>query len=555
MAVNMTRVFIYFPKNILATLLVLVSVQMNAQQKTLDDSLRQIDKLFENVNTTTPGNVISITRHGQPIYQKAFGMADLEHNVVNTTETIFEAGSVSKQFTAASILLLVKAGKIALKDDIRKFFPDFPDYGNVITVEHLLHHTSGLRDWGSVAGIGGWPRGTRKYTTAHVKEIIWRQKQINFIPGSEYSYSNSNFNMLMLLVEKVSGETFQQFTQEHIFTPMGMTHTRWRDNYNTVVPGRAIAYGKEGNAYEQNMPFENTFGHGALLTTVGDLEKWNQRWKNNKLGADINLLQKTKGVLNNGVTISYACGVVVNTVNGFEEISHTGATAGYRALLAYYPEKEISVAFLSNDANASVGRVSSTIEELFLGKETNNKPPEKYTGVAVSAQSLAGKTGLYKHMRVGDVQELGIVNDSLAFKPSGVTLIPIAETKFAKDGFVIQFPAAIANPKTMLFQNPSGDTATYFRVNAFTGGENAMKELTGTYQSDEADAVMNVVVKDGNLQLLLHPDTYIKLDPVYADAFSDGETFCQFLRNNKKKVTGFTITVSRVRNLLFTKIK
>ena len=168
----------------------------HAQLNSLSDSLKEIDKLFDKMNTTTPGGVLSISRNGQVLYQKAFGMADLEHNVVNTTGTIFEAGSVSKQFTAASVLLLVKEGKIGLKDDIRKYFPDFPNYGYTITIEHLLHHTSGLRDWGSVAAIGGWPRGTRKYTPAHVKEIIWRQKQLNFIPGSEYSYSNSNYNML-----------------------------------------------------------------------------------------------------------------------------------------------------------------------------------------------------------------------------------------------------------------------------------------------------------------------------------------------------------------------
>src|SRR5258706_6670032 len=159
------------PFIIIATIyFVFISISSTAQNSSLSDSLQKIDKLFDNLNTATPGAVLSITRNGDVLYQKAFGMADLEHNAIITNETIFEAGSVSKQFTAASVLMLVNEGKISLKDDIRKYFPDFPDYGHVITVENLLHHTSGVRDWGSVAAMAGWPRGTRKYTPAHVKE-------------------------------------------------------------------------------------------------------------------------------------------------------------------------------------------------------------------------------------------------------------------------------------------------------------------------------------------------------------------------------------------------
>jgi CubicO group peptidase (beta-lactamase class C family) len=545
-----------FISRTIISLVVILFATVSIEAQPLKDTSQRIDQLFTGISTATPGGVISISRQGAILYQKAFGMADLEHNVINTTETIFEAGSVSKQFTAASVLLLVKDGKIGLKDDIHTYFPDFPDYGYAITVEHLLHHTSGLRDWGSVAAIGGWPRGTRKYTPAHVKEIIWRQKQLNFIPGSEYSYSNSNYSMLVFLVEKVSGETLQQFTSEHLFMPIGMTHTRWRDNYNAIVPGRAIAYGKQGPVYEQNMPFENTFGHGALLTTVGDLEKWNRRWTNNTLGIDINKLQETKGVLNNGKEISYACGVVVNTVNGTKEISHTGATAGYRALLVYYPEKEISVIYLSNDAGAQLGKINSTISELLIGKNTKAKKEESYVGVNVAKESLTGKAGLYKHIREGDVQEFAVISDSLAFKGSGVKLIPIAENKFAKEGFVLEFPNGDTNPKTMLFQNPNGDTATYVRVNPFTGNGDNLNEYTGTYKSEEADVTVDVLVKEGKLNILVHPDTYIKLDPAFADGFFDEDmSFYQAIRSTKKKVTGFTVSVSRVRNLLFTKIK
>jgi len=526
----------------------------HAQLNSLSDSLKEIDKLFDKMNTTTPGGVLSISRNGQVVYQKAFGMADLEHNVVNTTGTIFEAGSVSKQFTAASVLLLVKEGKIGLKDDIRKYFPDFPNYGYTITIEHLLHHTSGLRDWGSVAAIGGWPRGTRKYTPAHVKEIIWRQKQLNFIPGSEYSYSNSNYNMLFFLVEKVSGESFQAFTSKHLFIPVGMTHTQWRDNYNRVVPNRAIAYGPEKGGYEQNMPFENTFGHGALLTTVDDLEKWNQRWANNALGIDINSMQRTKTKLNNGVTISYACGVVVDSTNGFESISHTGATAGYRALLSFYPQKQLSVVFLSNDAGAALGQVNHAVADLFLGK-TAVRTVEDPKGIVLSKEKITGKAGMYQHASVPDLQEFEIRNDSLVFKDWKAALIPIAENKFMLRGTTFEFPAGIDKPATVFIKWPDGDTATYYRVKKIEKGKAAFNDFVGNYHSDEADVTVTLLIKEGKLQLFMHPDTYVSLDEPFEDGFFDGDgSFYRFIRNSKKKVTGFTITVSRVRNLLFTKI-
>lgn len=546
----------FFKKILIANVLLFITGSIYSQGQTIKDSLQVIDKLFEGITTTTPGGVLSVSRQGGILYKKAFGMADLEHNVINTTETVFEAGSVSKQFTAAAVLLLVKEGKIGLKDDIRKYFRDFPDYGYTIRVEHLLHHTSGLRDWGSVAAIGGWPRGTRKYTPAHVKEIIWRQKQLNFIPGSEYSYSNSNYSMLVFLIEKVSGETLQQFTSEHIFKPFGMMHTRWRDNYNAIVPGRAIAYGKEGLVYEQNMPFENTFGHGALLTTVDDLERWNRRWTSNALGTDINKLQETKGILNNGKEISYACGVFVTAVNGIKEISHTGATAGYRALLMYYPEKEVSVIYLSNDAGAPLGKISSTVAALFIGKEPVVKKNENYVGINITKESLTGKAGLYKNIRIGAIEELAIIDDSLAFKESKVKLIPLENDRFAREGFVLQFPAGEIKPKTMLFQNPDGDTATYIRVDPFTGGEKDLNEYTGIYKSDEADVTVAIIIKEGKLNILVHPDTYIKLQPAFADAFFDDDmSFYQAVRNRKKKLIGLTVSVSRVRNLLFTKIR
>ena len=169
-------------------------------------------------------------------------------------------------------------GKLSLDDPVRKYIPELPDYGAPLTIRHLLNHTSGLRDWGSVEAIAGWPRTTRAYTHAHVLDILSRQRSLNYPPGAEYSYTNSGYNLAAILVGRVSGKPLAEFTREAIFTPLGMTSTSWRDDFRRIVKGRAIAYSQNGGTVRQLMPFEDVHGNGGLLTTVGDLLRWNQKF-------------------------------------------------------------------------------------------------------------------------------------------------------------------------------------------------------------------------------------------------------------------------------------
>jgi CubicO group peptidase (beta-lactamase class C family) len=195
----------------------------------------RVDALFTAYTADTPGCAVGVSKDGKEVLTRAYGSADLEHGVPNTADTVFEAGSVSKQFTAAAVLLLAQAGKLKLDDPVRDYVPELPDYGTPeITLRHLLHHTSGLRDWGTVTYAAGWPRGSRMHTHAHVLDVVSRQKSLNFPPGSEYSYSNTGYNLLAIIVERVSGKTFAQYTRDTIFEPLGMTHTQWRDDRGIV---------------------------------------------------------------------------------------------------------------------------------------------------------------------------------------------------------------------------------------------------------------------------------------------------------------------------------
>ena len=280
----------------------------------------KVDAVFARWTTSTPGCAVGVGVGGKPMLQKAYGMADLEHDVPNKPETIFEAGSVSKQFTAAAVLLLASDGKLSLEDPVRKYIPELQDYGTPLLIRHMLTHTSGLRDWGSLAGIAGWPRGTRVHTHAHVVEILGKQRALNFTPGSRYSYSNSGYNLAAVIVARVSGMSFAEFSQKRIFGPLGMTRTSWRDDYTRIVKDRAIAYSGSGATLRQDMPFENVHGNGGLLTTVGDMLKWNENFVVPKVGdAAFVTRQQTVGKFPSGVDQTYAAGLMLGVYKGLPE--------------------------------------------------------------------------------------------------------------------------------------------------------------------------------------------------------------------------------------------
>jgi CubicO group peptidase (beta-lactamase class C family) len=355
-------------KSMLVAAFLLAMISANSQ--TWDDTVRAIEKIFERYKPSNPGAQVAISRNGKIIYSKAWGVADLEHNAPLTTTSPTEAGSVSKQFTAAAILLLEQQGKLSLNDDVRKYIPELPEYGNTVTLAHMMRHTSGLKDWGSIAAIAGWPRSTVTYSNDDALLIASRQKTLNNKPGDEYIYSNTNYNLLAVIVARVSGMSFADFTQKNIIQPAGMTHTQWRSNFKKIVPNRAIAYSKAGNDYYTNMPNEYVHGNGGLLTTAEDLIAWTNYYTSGKFGSPSLLKNQTATVpLNAGAVNRYAAGLFIRSYKDKQVFTHDGATAGYRANLVYVEALGLTIAWLSNTSefdrspNAAVA-----LEEIFLGK-------------------------------------------------------------------------------------------------------------------------------------------------------------------------------------------
>ncbi len=335
-----------------------------------------VDEIFSRWTSSTPGCAVGVAVGGKPVLMKAYGMADLERDVRNTPETIFESGSVSKQFTAMAVQLLAGEGKLSLDDPVRKYVPELPDFGKPITIRHMLSHTSGLRDWGGVEGIAGWPRTTREYTHAHVIDIVSRQKSLNFDPGTKWSYSNTGFNIAAVIVSRVSGIPFAEFSTQRIFTPLGMTHTSWRDDHTRIVKNRAIAYSEANGGYSIEMPFENVHGNGGLLTTVGDLLIWNENFVSPKVGNPTVITEMTTvGKYNDGRPLDYGLGLYVNDYRGVKNVYHSGSTAGYRAHLNRFPESRTSVAVLCNGSNGDATRAANRVSDVFLSDRLKPAAP------------------------------------------------------------------------------------------------------------------------------------------------------------------------------------
>ena len=414
---------------------------LRAEQGAAKPAEAQVDAVFSRWTTASPGCAVGVARDGTPVLEKAYGMADLEHDVRNTAGTIFEAGSVSKQFTAAAILLLARDGKLTLDDPVRKHVPELPDYGVPLTIRHMLMHMSGLRDWGAVAAIGGWPRTSRVYTHAHVLDIISRQKALNFTPGAQYSYSNSGYNLSAIIVSRLSGQSFADFTRDRIFTPLGMTSTSWRDDFTRIVKGRAIAYEERRGEFAQDMPFENVHGNGGLLTTVGDLLRWNEHFVTPRIGdAEFLRVQQEPGAFNDGRPGSYALGLMVGAYKGVREVGHSGSTAGYRAHLARYPDQNLSVAVLCNVSTGAATQYAHAVADIYLGPAINAPPPASRPRPAAAAPfaptatQLASYAGTYASDEAETTFTIAVEAGELVLRrrpDTRVVLRPTAEDTFA----------------------------------------------------------------------------------------------------------------------------
>ena len=526
----------------------------------------KVDKLFSSWDKPeSPGASLAIIKDGGIIYKQGYGSANLEYNIPITPSTVFHVASVSKQFTAFAAAMLAEQGKLKLDDDIRRHLPEVPDFGKTITIRHLIHHISGMRDQWELLAVAGW-RLDDVITREHILKMVRNQKELNFEPGEQYLYCNTGFTLLAETVARVSGKSFRGWTDENIFKPLGMSDTQFYDDHERIVKNRAYSYVpvKENGFKKRRLNYANV-GATSLFTTAEDLAKWMQNFEDGRVGGREVIEQiQEQGVLNIGKTISYAFGLVIGEHKGLRTVSHSGGDAGYRSHVVLFPEQRFAVVVLSNLGSFNTSRMARQVADIYLSDVIKEEqPPAKQA----EQREVEPNTGLYDtfagkyYFEPGLIMTFAKENNQLMLQQDGgpkVSLVPESDTEFSiRD-----------RDATLTFQlNNVGDVTQL----VFTQGDNVMtgekfkqveldaqqlKEFAGDFYSNELGTTYTLDVADGKLvaQHRRHDD--IQLNPTKKDMFLGEEWFfrqVRFTRDSENRITGFRLSGGRVRNLRFDK--
>ena len=532
------------------------------------DLSAKIDAIFSEYDkSSSPGCAVAVYDGDRIAFKKAFGMANLDHDVKLTPSSIFHVASVSKQFTAAAILLLAQDGKLSIDDDVRKHLPELPDFGRAITIRQLANHTSGIRDQWDLLSLAGWRYGRDLITDDDVMELLTRQKALNFDPGERHLYSNSGFTLMALIVSRVSGQSFRAFTTEHIFKPLGMHNTFFRDRFADIVKNQAYGYvPADGGAFRLGVTNFDTAGATSLMTTVEDLLKWHANFDAKTVGGEglqAKLLER--GQLNSGRTLDYAFGITHGHYRGFPTVGHGGSDAGYRADFVRFPAQRLGIATLCNASSANPNRLSRRVADLFLPagapsttSQLGQAAPsrEDLPEVPIQEAALSRFVGTYWNANENALRAFRTVEGTLYLFYNDLERVPLKHLghgTFVENG---------GPPNRVVFHEQAGraieltiegSNGPFIRTEPYAPTPEQLAEFAGTYRSDEMDAVFRLTLHDGGIRLertKLRPSA---LRPLIKDTFRVPPGVLRFTRDETGRVTGFVLQGNRIKNVAFWK--
>lgn len=546
-----------------AQILAQAQTQPPAQTPAQVDPAAQVDRLFARWDrTVSPGSALAVMKDGRIVYKRGYGMADLDHDVTITPATVFHVASVSKQFTAAAILLLEQDGKLSIDDDVRKYVPELPDFGQRITLRHLIHHTSGLRDQWDLLGLAGWRYSLDLITDEDVLAVMARQKDLNFKPGDRHLYCNTGYTLLAQVVKRVSGKSFREFTTARVFAPLGMTSTHFRDDHAEIVKGIAYGYAPAGNTYKLSVTNFDTVGATSLLTTVEDLALWDENFYNPRVGGRA-LIDRMleRGKLNDGTILDYAYGLTLGKYKGLNIVDHGGSDAGYRSDLLRFPEQHFSVACLSNTPN-DPGSLARQVADIYLAKELQPEPARtEPPGLKLSAEQLAKLVGVY-HNREDDslrwiVLQNGVLRGRQGASRTSVELRAVAENRFKPFGQAAEIrfePTPSGGMRMIATSEGTSKPIVYERAEEYKPTPVQLAEYAGEYRSDEIEPVYRLAVREGKLFLERLKSAPTALEPAIKDLFTGSQANIRFVRDPRGRVSGFILNRGRVLGFRFRKI-
>lgn len=506
------------------------------------------DALFSAITPQTPGMVIVVAKGDRIVFQRAAGAADLEQGTSINLETRFHLASVSKQFTAAAVLLLAKDGKLRLDDKVRQHLPELPQAYGDITLAQLLNHTSGLRDqWDLVAASGASMSDLLEQERLFA--LVKAQSGLNFAPGSAFRYSNAGYLLAAMTVERASGRPFAEFVEERLFKPLGMNHSLIYTDAGTILPDRAQSYTATAPFRNSRLNYSN-YGATSMVSTAGDLLIWARELLHSRLldpAIVAAMAQPTK--LSDGTMSNYGFGLYRGIVRGKDTIMHRGSDAGFRTLLAVHPSEDATIIIFSN-GSADVGIVHEALVEAFLSglPETAETAPPPATVL----QALAG----YYVADWGPGFTLALAGQTIERR---IADGPAQAARFFADGS-IRFDAPemrlrSAADGTLQQDSPYGPPVIFRRTDKSAVAAASLSAFLGRYRSDELDNTLDVTLADGQLQATtMRQPSALVLVGADRDTFDFSAGRVRFERDRKGRITGLTMQVGRSRGILFRKL-
>ncbi len=562
----------------------------NAIKEHINPSLEaKIDSLVlikEKVPTYGPGCAVAVLKDGKLVFEKGYGIANLDYGIPITPSTAFNLASVSKQFTAACVLLLAREGKLALDDEVHKYITELPDYGHPITINNLIHHTSGIRSNDILKIFSGKRDGDFNDNQEALKLII-RNRELNFIPGEEFSYSNSGYVLLAEIVKRVSGKSLAEFAKENIFQPLGMGSTTYHDDLHEIIKNRAAGYADSDKGWKLKDTVNDTeIGANNLFSTVEDLVKWEQNFFDQKVGGGgFTEQMQTRGLLNSGDTTNYAFGLFVGESKGLKTVKHQGGAGGFTAFILRFPEQRFSAICLSNREDRDLPEdICWDIANIFLDN-AYKKQPEKVVNadtilnnkepqiVSIEPFLLDSYVGKYRMDKVGVVlavtKKSGCLMTQFPGQPAPFEIVPESDSVF----FLKEAPSV----KHTFRKGSDGKIGQLVIRDINAEGEDVLnriedqvfsieqlQDFVGDYCCEDMGVTYTLTLRDHQLFIRtpIVDESFNQTwgltgeDPL---TYSGGDTFSfavipvHFKRDNAGKVVAFTMDTGRVNNLLFCK--
>ncbi len=516
-----------------------------------------LDSVFSAYDRTDgPGCAVAVSQNGRVVAARGFGMSDLAQNLAITPTSVFHVASVSKQFTAMSLVLLARSGAVSLDDDIRKYLPELPSYGQPITIRHLLTHTGGLRDQWSLLMTAGWRLGDDLITEADVLEIVARQRSLNFPPGTDWLYSNSGFSLAAVIVKRVTGKTLREYAEAQIFEPLAMRQTHFHDDNAMVVPGRTRGYGYRDAAWKETVPNYSTVGATSLFTTVMDLAQWHRHLDEGILGGpDALQMLVTPAVLASGDTLKYALGIAHGFYRGVATLSHSGGDPGYRTHLLHFPSFRGGVSVLCNQNEANPVQLAEQTADRFF---VSNLGPVRIPGDSLAGGALVKATGLYWSEQAEAIATVELEGTRLGWKtgPVSTRLRRLTDESYS----IGNGPAKLdVVPAGLVLRSANGETSPYVRVLPWTPEAADRLALVGRYTSDEIGTTWQLRLTGDTLRLERRKFPAAVVNAVFRDTYTASSGGLQLVvravRDRTGRVMGLTVGSGRVRRVMFIKEK